>query len=306
MLFFSYIFYLNNYHYFPPTLLWSPHLLLLFPIPYCDHHIYYYCLVLNYCDHHVNYYHIYQPHRSGWIWHNVTFFKRRLTGLNSEFSFSYTSCLTKAEEPSLSYCLPIAGGRIIHTFPKGISAMWNAISLVQDLNSCNRIHFLRLITITPRAHPNYYYFPYVIVISTSVSIVYPTLMCSPHLLLLFPHLTVTTTFIIFPPYCEQHFYYYCSPYLSVITASIIIVFPYLTVIITSIIPLYLNIYHSPLPYISPHLLLLFSPPYWDHHIYYYCFLHLTVITTSIIIVSLTLLWSPHHYHCFYYLYCVFN
>ena len=31
----------------------------------------------------------------------------------------------------------------IHTFPKGISAMWNAISLVQDLNSCRRVHFLR-------------------------------------------------------------------------------------------------------------------------------------------------------------------
>ena len=27
---------------------------------------------------------------------------RSLTGFNSEFSFSYTSCLTKAEEPSLS------------------------------------------------------------------------------------------------------------------------------------------------------------------------------------------------------------
>ena len=25
----------------------------------------------------------------------------------------------------------------------GISAMWNAISLVQDLNSCRRVHFLR-------------------------------------------------------------------------------------------------------------------------------------------------------------------
>ena len=37
-------------------------------------------------------------------------FKRSLTGLNSEFSFSQTSCLTKAEEPSLSYYLPIAGG----------------------------------------------------------------------------------------------------------------------------------------------------------------------------------------------------
>ena len=44
-------------------------------------------------------------------------FKRRLTGLNSEFSFSWTSCLTKAEEPSLSYYLPIAGGRIIGFIP---------------------------------------------------------------------------------------------------------------------------------------------------------------------------------------------
>ena len=44
-------------------------------------------------------------------------FKRRLTGLNSEFSFSYTSCLTKAEEISLSYYLPIAGGRIIGFIP---------------------------------------------------------------------------------------------------------------------------------------------------------------------------------------------
>ena len=30
----------------------------------------------------------------------------------------------------------------IDTFPKGISAMWNAISFVQDLNSCRRVHFL--------------------------------------------------------------------------------------------------------------------------------------------------------------------
>ena len=44
-------------------------------------------------------------------------FKWSLTGLNSEFSFSSTSCLTKAEEPSLSYYLPIAGGRIIGFIP---------------------------------------------------------------------------------------------------------------------------------------------------------------------------------------------
>ena len=39
------------------------------------------------------------------------FFKRSLTGFNSEYSF------TKAEEPSLSYYLPIAGGRIIGFIP---------------------------------------------------------------------------------------------------------------------------------------------------------------------------------------------
>ena len=44
-------------------------------------------------------------------------FKRSLTGLNSEFSFSWTSCLTKAEEPSPSYYLPIAGGRIREFIP---------------------------------------------------------------------------------------------------------------------------------------------------------------------------------------------
>ena len=44
-------------------------------------------------------------------------FKRSLTGLNSEFSFSQTSCLTKAEEPSLPYYLPIAGGRIVGFIP---------------------------------------------------------------------------------------------------------------------------------------------------------------------------------------------
>ena len=38
-------------------------------------------------------------------------FKQSLTGLNSEYSFSLTSCPTKAEEPSLPYYLPIAGGR---------------------------------------------------------------------------------------------------------------------------------------------------------------------------------------------------
>ena len=44
-------------------------------------------------------------------------FKRSLTGFNSEFSFSLTSCLTKAEETSLPYYLPITGGRLIGFLP---------------------------------------------------------------------------------------------------------------------------------------------------------------------------------------------
>ena len=44
-------------------------------------------------------------------------FKRSLTGWNSEFSFSYTSCPTKAEEFSLPYNLPVAGGRIVGFIP---------------------------------------------------------------------------------------------------------------------------------------------------------------------------------------------
>ena len=31
----------------------------------------------------------------------------------------------------------------MYTFSKGISAMWNANNLVQDLNSCYRVHFLQ-------------------------------------------------------------------------------------------------------------------------------------------------------------------
>ena len=54
-----------------------------------------------------------QPLRSGRIWHKVIFFKQSLTGLNSEFSFSFT----KAEEPSLPNYLPIAGERIIGFIP---------------------------------------------------------------------------------------------------------------------------------------------------------------------------------------------
>ena len=44
-------------------------------------------------------------------------FKRSFTGFNSEFSFSLTSCLSKAEEPSLPYYLAIAGGIMMGFIP---------------------------------------------------------------------------------------------------------------------------------------------------------------------------------------------
>ena len=55
--------------------------------------------------------------QSGWDTRSI--FKWNLTDSNSVFSFPSTSCLTKAEEPRLSY-LPIAGGRIIEfiTIPR--------------------------------------------------------------------------------------------------------------------------------------------------------------------------------------------
>ena len=62
-------------------------------------------------------YHIYPTPPLGQDMTQGQFCKRSLTGLNSEFSFSYTSCLTKAEEPSLPYYLPIAGGRIFGFTP---------------------------------------------------------------------------------------------------------------------------------------------------------------------------------------------
>ena len=60
----------------------------------------------------------YLPNPSAWTGYDIrSIFKRSLTGLNTEFSFSKSSCLTKAEEPSLPYYLPIAGGRIIGFIP---------------------------------------------------------------------------------------------------------------------------------------------------------------------------------------------
>ena len=84
-------------------------------------------------------------------------FKRSLTGLNSEFSFSSTSCLTKAEEPSLSYYLPIAGGRIIGFIPfprvlvlcemqSASSRIWTcvAVSISYDDNHYTTVTFIMM------------------------------------------------------------------------------------------------------------------------------------------------------------------
>ena len=56
-------------------------------------------------------------------------FKRSLTGLNSEFSFSKTENLG---EPNLSYNLSIAGGRIIRfiTFPGVLCEMQSVSSRI--------------------------------------------------------------------------------------------------------------------------------------------------------------------------------
>ena len=45
------------------------------------------------------------------IWFQVNIFKRSKAGLNSEFSFNSTGCLTKAKESNLPHNLPIAGKR---------------------------------------------------------------------------------------------------------------------------------------------------------------------------------------------------
>ena len=90
-------------------------------------------------------YHIYPTPLLGQDMTQGQFFKRSLTGLNSEFSFSLTSCLTKAEEPSLSYYLSIAGGRIIGfiAFPRELvlcvmqlvwSRIWSCVAVSISYN----------------------------------------------------------------------------------------------------------------------------------------------------------------------------
>ena len=55
----------------------------------------------------------------------------KFTGLNSEFSFSYTGFHTKVREPSLPYYLPIAGDRRIGfiPYPSVLVQSWNTVSI---------------------------------------------------------------------------------------------------------------------------------------------------------------------------------
>ena len=71
-------------------------------------------------------------------------FKWNLTGLNSEFSFSKISCHTKVKKNLLPYYLLINWWENSwnHIIFKCISAMRNANSHKQDLNSGGQVHFL--------------------------------------------------------------------------------------------------------------------------------------------------------------------
>ena len=78
-------------------------------------------------------------------------FKQSLTGLNSEFSFSWTSCLTKAEELSLPYYLPIAGGRIISQEYLCYVKCNQSRPGFELVSPCS---FPKTVTIKPRASPH--------------------------------------------------------------------------------------------------------------------------------------------------------
>ena len=77
-------------------------------------------------------------------------------GLNSEFSFSYTSCLAKAEEPCLPYYLPIAGGRIIGYIPFPRVLVLCEMQSSPGFELVSPCPFPTTITITPLAPPKSY------------------------------------------------------------------------------------------------------------------------------------------------------
>ena len=81
-------------------------------------------------------------------------FKWSLTGLNSEFFLLLDKLPHQGwrNQSVLLFTHSWRENNWIHTFPKGISAMWNAISVVQYLNSCCRVVPMT-ITIAAQAPP---------------------------------------------------------------------------------------------------------------------------------------------------------
>ena len=85
-------------------------------------------------------------------------FKWSLTGLNSEFSFFQTSRLTKAEEPSLPYYLPIAVGRIFGFIPfPRVLVLCEMKSARPGFELMSLYPHPAMIAITPRAPPTLTY-----------------------------------------------------------------------------------------------------------------------------------------------------
>ena len=78
-------------------------------------------------------------------------FKQSITGLNSEFSFSLTSCNIKVEEPSLPYFLIIAGGRTVGyiSFPRVFALRVMQTALSRILILYRRVLFLRRYPLHP-------------------------------------------------------------------------------------------------------------------------------------------------------------
>ena len=90
--------------------------------------------------------------------------KRSLTGLNSEFSFSETSCLTKAEEPTLPYYLAIAGGRIIGFIPfPRVLVLCEMQSVASKICVCVYVfiyhHYHQQVTLTTRSSQTFFRHP---------------------------------------------------------------------------------------------------------------------------------------------------
>ena len=69
---------------------------------------------------------------------------RRILSLNSEFSFSWASCLLTLKGQVGPNIYPsLWKNTRIHTFSQGVSARWNANILKQDLIACHRVCFLQ-------------------------------------------------------------------------------------------------------------------------------------------------------------------